>query len=130
MKIERINLYHIRMPLLTPFETSFGRSVFRECLLIEVFADGLVGLELGGGDYTKDGEWERVDEDGGARGPVEGEASARVSDHVAGAKPGGAADRGAGDREGLVVDLAVSWVDCSLDVGEDVVEGWRGCVEG
>ena len=51
MKIDRINLYHIRMPLLTPFETSFGRSVFRECLLIEVFADGMVGYGECVADY-------------------------------------------------------------------------------
>jgi O-succinylbenzoate synthase len=43
MKIERINLYNISMPLRSPFETSFGRSVTRDCILIEVFSDGLVG---------------------------------------------------------------------------------------
>ena len=43
MKIERIHLYHLRMPLRTPFETSFGRIQARECVLVEVFADGLVG---------------------------------------------------------------------------------------
>jgi O-succinylbenzoate synthase len=43
MKITQVNLYHLRMPLRTPFETSFGRSAARECLLLETFADGLVG---------------------------------------------------------------------------------------
>ncbi len=43
MKISRINLYHVRMPLVSPFETSFGRSIERDCILLEVFADGVVG---------------------------------------------------------------------------------------
>ncbi len=43
MKIEKVNLYHLRMELKTPFETSFGRSTARECLLLEAFGDGLVG---------------------------------------------------------------------------------------
>lgn len=43
MKIERINLYNISMPLRSPFETSFGRSETRDCILIEAFSDGLVG---------------------------------------------------------------------------------------
>lgn len=43
MKIEQLNLYHLRMPLRTPFETSFGRSETRDCLLIEAAAGGLVG---------------------------------------------------------------------------------------
>ena len=42
-KIERINLYHLRMLLRAPFETSFGRATHRECLLLEVYADGLIG---------------------------------------------------------------------------------------
>lgn len=43
MKIERVNLYHLRMPLRSHFETSFGRIQTRDCLLLEVFAGGLVG---------------------------------------------------------------------------------------
>lgn len=43
MNISRIKLYHVRMPLVTPFETSFGRIESRECILIEAYADGLVG---------------------------------------------------------------------------------------
>lgn len=43
MIFERISLCHLRMPLRAPFETSFGRSVNRECLLLEVHSEGLVG---------------------------------------------------------------------------------------
>jgi len=43
MKIERITLYHLRMPLRTHFETSFGRIDTRDCLLVEAFSEGLVG---------------------------------------------------------------------------------------
>jgi O-succinylbenzoate synthase len=41
MKIESICLYHLRMPLVAPFETSFGREVDRECILIELRSGGL-----------------------------------------------------------------------------------------
>jgi O-succinylbenzoate synthase len=44
MKIETITLYHLRMVLRTPFETSFGRIQGRECILIEVHAEGLTGF--------------------------------------------------------------------------------------
>lgn len=44
MKIERFSLYHLRMALKTPFETSFGRIEARECILIKAYADGLEGL--------------------------------------------------------------------------------------
>ena len=43
MKINRINLYHLRMPLVSAFETSFGRIHTRDCVLVEAFSDGLVG---------------------------------------------------------------------------------------
>ncbi|MGD0613079.1 MAG: o-succinylbenzoate synthase [Anaerolineales bacterium] len=43
MKIERIDLHHLSMPLVAPFETSFGRTTDRECLLITVFSEGLQG---------------------------------------------------------------------------------------
>lgn len=43
MKILNITLYHLRMPLRTHFETSFGRIYERDCLLLEVHADGLTG---------------------------------------------------------------------------------------
>ena len=43
MKIDRIILHQLSMPMVTPFETSFGRSVNRECVLVEVHSEGLVG---------------------------------------------------------------------------------------
>jgi o-succinylbenzoate synthase len=43
MNINRINLRHLRMTLRTPFETSFGRSETRDCILIEAIAGDLVG---------------------------------------------------------------------------------------
>jgi o-succinylbenzoate synthase len=43
MKIESITLHHISMPLVAPFETSFGRETDRQCVLITLRADGLVG---------------------------------------------------------------------------------------
>ena len=43
MKIERITLYHLRMPLVSAFETSFGRIQTRDCVLVEAFSNGSVG---------------------------------------------------------------------------------------
>ena len=43
MKIESIALHHIRMPLVAPFETSFGRESERECVLVSVKSEGLTG---------------------------------------------------------------------------------------
>jgi O-succinylbenzoate synthase len=43
MKIEFVTLHHLRMELRTPFETSFGRINTRDCILLEVFAEGLIG---------------------------------------------------------------------------------------
>ncbi|MGE5249317.1 MAG: o-succinylbenzoate synthase [Bacteroidota bacterium] len=43
MKIEHITLHHLRMPLVSPFETSFGRQSERECILVTVRADGQAG---------------------------------------------------------------------------------------
>jgi O-succinylbenzoate synthase len=43
MKINQIILYHLQMPLVRPFETSFGRIYSRECVLVEAVTDGLVG---------------------------------------------------------------------------------------
>jgi O-succinylbenzoate synthase len=37
IKINRINLYHLRMPLRAHFETSFGRIHTRDCILLEDF---------------------------------------------------------------------------------------------
>jgi len=43
MQIERIELHHIALPLVHPFETSFGRELTRPCILVAVHADGLTG---------------------------------------------------------------------------------------
>jgi O-succinylbenzoate synthase len=43
MKIESLTLHHISMPLVSPFETSFGRETDRECVIISLNADGLTG---------------------------------------------------------------------------------------
>ena len=43
MKVQRLTLREIRMPLVTPFETSFGRVTDRRMLLVEVEADGVAG---------------------------------------------------------------------------------------
>ncbi len=43
MNIECISLHHISMPLVAPFETSFGRETDRQCILITLQADGLTG---------------------------------------------------------------------------------------
>lgn len=43
MKIESLCLYHVRMPLVAPFETSFGREVDRECVIIAAQSGGLTG---------------------------------------------------------------------------------------
>ena len=43
MKIERINLYHLSMPLVSPFVTSFGRQLERQCLILALHAEGVTG---------------------------------------------------------------------------------------
>jgi len=43
MKIERIDLYHVSMPLVSPFVTSFGRQLERQCLILALHAEGLTG---------------------------------------------------------------------------------------
>lgn len=43
MKIDSITLHHLSMPLVAPFETSFGRETDRECILITLYAEGLTG---------------------------------------------------------------------------------------
>jgi O-succinylbenzoate synthase len=43
MKIDRIELREIHLPLVAPFETSFGRTAERRIILTKVFSDGLVG---------------------------------------------------------------------------------------
>ena len=43
MKIECIELHHVDMPLVYPFETSFGREFTRPCILVAVQGGGLTG---------------------------------------------------------------------------------------
>ena len=43
MKIESMTFHHISMPLVSPFETSFGRETDRQCILITLQAEGLTG---------------------------------------------------------------------------------------
>ena len=43
MKVQKITLREIRMPLVTPFETSFGRLTDRRVLLVEAEAGGVAG---------------------------------------------------------------------------------------
>lgn len=52
MKIECLRLFHVRMPLVAPFETSFGRSIERECLIIALQADGLTGYGECAADFS------------------------------------------------------------------------------
>ena len=43
MKPEQITLYRVRMPLISPFETSFGRITHRECIMVAIRAGGVTG---------------------------------------------------------------------------------------
>jgi O-succinylbenzoate synthase len=43
VKIERIELRHVRLPYVTPFETSAGRETAKDCILVRAWADGLIG---------------------------------------------------------------------------------------
>jgi O-succinylbenzoate synthase len=43
MKIERIELREIHLPLVSPFETSFGVTTGRRIILVKAFAEGLHG---------------------------------------------------------------------------------------
>lgn len=60
MKIEQIELYHISMPLLHPFETSYGLETHRECILVAAHADGLVGWGEGVASARPDYSYETV----------------------------------------------------------------------
>jgi o-succinylbenzoate synthase len=44
MIIERVRLHLLRMELVSPFETSFGSITERDCILVEVFSESLVGI--------------------------------------------------------------------------------------
>lgn len=43
MKIQSVQLHHLRMKLQSHFETSFGRIYDRDSILISLYSDGLVG---------------------------------------------------------------------------------------
>lgn len=43
MKIERAELRRSHVPLKAPFETSFGRFMFRDCILVGVSGGGETG---------------------------------------------------------------------------------------
>ncbi len=43
MKIDSITLYPLQMPLVTHFETSFGRIQNRECVIVKIQSEGLTG---------------------------------------------------------------------------------------
>ncbi len=43
MRIDACTLYHLRLPLVTPFATSFGSIDHKECILIELHAEGVTG---------------------------------------------------------------------------------------
>jgi O-succinylbenzoate synthase len=43
MIIERVELHHINLSLVHPFRTSFGVQTERPCILVAVYADGMVG---------------------------------------------------------------------------------------
>jgi o-succinylbenzoate synthase len=44
MKLVSLTLHHLRMPLVAPFETSFGRTIDRECILISLQSEGFTGI--------------------------------------------------------------------------------------
>jgi len=43
VRIERVGLRHIRLPLAHPFETSFGRQEERDVIIVKLFSQGVVG---------------------------------------------------------------------------------------
>ncbi len=43
MIVEAVELFHVRLPLVFPFETSFGREDDKDCLLVRVEAGGRAG---------------------------------------------------------------------------------------
>ena len=43
MRLERIEVRRLRLPLRTPFETSFARTTEKQFLLVSVSADGVTG---------------------------------------------------------------------------------------
>jgi O-succinylbenzoate synthase len=43
LRIEQVQIRHIRLPLVHPFETSFGRETVRDVIIIKAWGEGLVG---------------------------------------------------------------------------------------
>ena len=43
LRVDAVTLHRIEMPLVRPFQTSFGRTVNRETFLVEARAGGLTG---------------------------------------------------------------------------------------
>jgi O-succinylbenzoate synthase len=60
MRIERVDMHHLRMPLVSHFETSFGRSHTRDCIFLQVYADGLCGFGECVSDYAPGYSYETV----------------------------------------------------------------------
>ncbi len=54
MRIEQIEIRHLELPLVHPFETSFGREEVRQTILVAVRSDGLTGW---GEAATSAGPW-------------------------------------------------------------------------
>jgi O-succinylbenzoate synthase len=54
MRIEQVEIRHVEMPLLHPFETSFGREEVRTTILVAVRGEGLTGW---GEAATSAGPW-------------------------------------------------------------------------
>ena len=58
MKIDQITLHHLRMKLQAPFATSFGSIDTRDCILIELSAEGLTGWGECVADHDPGYAWE------------------------------------------------------------------------
>ena len=43
MKVKRVALFHLRMPLAHSFETSFEKTNERDCIIVKIFANNGVG---------------------------------------------------------------------------------------
>ncbi len=60
MKIDSITLHQLNMPLVSPFETSFGRELDRECIIISIRSEGLIGWGECVADQTPGYNYETV----------------------------------------------------------------------
>src|SRR5215468_11576607 len=58
MKVDRIVLTHVRVPLVEPFRISSGAVAEKDGIVVELYADGLVGLgessPMAGSFYSAD----------------------------------------------------------------------------